>query len=203
MIKKTIVILANSVKHGNHCVAGKCTTSKSWARPVSNVNGAELTNDQSKYKNPHGEFTVKPKQKIEMQFLSHAPLLNQPENYLISAVRWEQRYRIEDIELEDYLDNPSSIWGVGDRVQYEDIKNGNKNIEQSLHLVKVGGLKLSKSDNHRRAEFSYKKIQYNLAATDPNFDKLFDEECEPQGILCISLGENFKGSCYKLVATIF
>ena len=42
MIKKTIVILANSVKHGNHCVAGKCITSKSWARPVFDVSGGEL-----------------------------------------------------------------------------------------------------------------------------------------------------------------
>jgi hypothetical protein len=203
MTKKTIVILANSVKHGNHCVAGKCTMTKSWIRPVSDISGAELTNDQSKYKNPHGEFTVKPKQKIEMLFSQHAPLLNQPENYLISNVKWEQRFRIEDNELEEYLDHPTSLWGVGDRVQYEDIENGNTTIEQSLYLVKVEDLRLSKPNNHRRAEFSYNGMQYSLAATDPNFDKFLNEECGFQGILCISLGENFRGSCYKLVATIF
>ena len=37
-----IVILAKSVKHGNHCVAGKCVRSKRWYRPVSTIDGEEL-----------------------------------------------------------------------------------------------------------------------------------------------------------------
>ena len=40
-MRKVIVVFANSVKHGKHCVAGKDVQSKKWIRPVSNAEGAE------------------------------------------------------------------------------------------------------------------------------------------------------------------
>ena len=42
-MNKTIVILANSVKHGKHCVAGKFIDTKQWIRPVANDSGKEIT----------------------------------------------------------------------------------------------------------------------------------------------------------------
>ena len=43
-----MVVFANSVKHGKHCVAGKLIDSNEWIRPEANDLGAELNNKQIK-----------------------------------------------------------------------------------------------------------------------------------------------------------
>ena len=204
MPKKIIVVLANSVKHQQHCVAGKCIITKKWIRPVANANGAELSHDQAKYENPYGKFNVKPKQKIEISLESHVPLPNQPDNYLIDNIRWQQKYVIEDHELSNYLDSPNDLWGQGDRVPFSVIENEEIIVTQSLYLVQVENLELYMNQyDKRRASFHYNGHAYDLAVTDPNFDTILNDEIEANGVLCISLGEEFEGNCYKLVATIF
>ncbi len=203
MINKTIAILANSVKHNQHCVAGKCIETGEWIRPVSTPEGGELSNEQSTFTNPHGKFIVKPMQKIIMDFDSHVPLIHQPENYLISPNLWRQNYRITDAELQQFLDKPDSLWGQSNRVDYNQILQKD-DIDQSLYLVKVDDLHLSKNnEGKRRATFSYNNINYELPVTDPNFDKILRDETEIQDIICVSLGEEYNGYCYKLIATIF
>lgn len=49
---ETIVIFANSVKHGQHCVAGKTVNGGKWIRPVADINGKELDHEQAKFSNP-------------------------------------------------------------------------------------------------------------------------------------------------------
>lgn len=204
MAKWNIVVLANSIKHHAHCVAGKCVTTKEWIRPVSNANGAELTHEQAKCKNPHGKFKVKPKQKIEIGVSQHAPLINQPENYIVDNSIWQQRYRIEDNELHHYLDTPEDIWGPGDRVLFSDIQNGTIVVTQSLYLVQVQNLNLHKNQfDKRRASFHYSGKDYDLAVTDPRFDAITTKNEPIIGVVCISLGGEFEGSCYKIVATVF
>lgn len=204
MINKTIVVLANSVKHHQHCVAGKCLSSGQWVRPVSTSEGAELTHDQSTYTNPHGSYIVKPKQKIEMVFASFVPLINQPENFLITDQRWIQQYKIDDNELSGFLDNPENLWGHGNRVNYLDITQNRITITDSLYLVQVENLRLYKNEyDKRRANFIYNGTSYDLPVTDPHFNKKASEIDGVLGILCVSLGEEYQGSCYKLVATIF
>ena len=202
---KTVVILANSVKHGKHCVAGKCVNTKQWIRPVSDNEGKELTNEHVSYINKYGKYVVKPKQKIEMNLIQGVPLVNQPENYLINNnSTWQQRYKIEDFELEQYLDHPLTLWGTSTNVSYNEVINGNINIEQSLYLVKVDNLELHINNiNKRRAKFTYNNIAYNLPVTDPQFDKIKSNNQQLLSILCLSLGECFNNNCYKIVATIF
>lgn len=203
-MNQTVVILANSVKHNQHCVAGKCLETKKWVRPVSDQTGKELNDDQASYTNKYGKFIVKPKQKIEMNLAQQVPLINQPENYLIDGSRWNQKYKISDYELDEFLDYPSSLWGKGTSVPYTKVMNGDMKIDQSLYLVKVEDLKLYiNSQNKRRAQFLYNNIGYDLPITDPQFDKIVSNNQELQGILCISLGECFNNNCYKIVATIF
>lgn len=204
MAQEEIVVLANSVKHRQHCVAGKCINTGRWIRPVSNVQGAELTHEQARYQNPYGTFEVKPLQRIRMGFLQPAPLPHQPENYLIDGSLWRQNYSIGAEELPSYLDGPDDLWGKENRVQYAQIALGSYSVNQSLYLVQVAGLRLyCGADGRRRAAFLYNGIGYDLAATDPKFDKIVRESQEVRGILCISLGEEYQGYCYKLVATIF
>jgi len=111
-----VVILANSIKHQQHCVAGKCSANGQWVRPVANPTGAELSHEQEQCQNPYGLFRAKPLQKIFMSFSAHAPLPHQPENHVTDGSRWRQNYRIRDAELEQYLDYPDDLWGKSDRV---------------------------------------------------------------------------------------
>ena len=203
MAQAEIVVLANSVKHGQHCVAGKCTLTGRWFRPVSSTHGSELNHDQASYQNPYGTFGVKPLQKIRMGFTQHVPLPHQPENYLIDDNRWMQNYSIVEADLPSYLDEPDNLWGEENRVQYAQITMRLHNVPQSLYLVRVEGLRLYNNGDRRRVSFIYNGITYDLAVTDPKFDEIVREQHETSGIICVSLGEEYQGYCYKLVATIF
>lgn len=205
-MKNTIVILANSVKHGAHCVAGKCIGTAQWVRPVSTPNGGALSNDQIKYENVHGTFFVKPLQNIEMTFSRAVPLINQPENFLITEDRWQQKFSTSPSSLSSYIDTPDSLWGSGDRVAFGDIESGRVIINQSLFLVKVSQLNLYKNGTHRRANFVYNGVPYDLAVTCPQFDFFLGAATAVNlgdRIVCISLGESFMDYCYKLIASIF
>lgn len=202
-MNKTLVIFANSVKHHQHCVAGKDILTKEWVRPVGDKNGCALKDEQVKCKNIYGKYPVKPLQKINIEFLQKAPLKQQPENYIISNKIWEQNYKIEREEIESFLNNPSNLWLDGisknDRVNYQLIQNNKIQITQSLYLIKVNNLKVDKQD--RRAIFSFNNSSYDLALTDPVFKDFKDTELKNK-YLVISLGEEFRGYCYKLVASI-
>lgn len=203
MTQAEIVILANSVKHGQHCVAGKCTTTGAWIRPVSNAQGAELSHEQAKCQNPYGIYGVKPLQKIRMGFSQHVPLTHQPENYLIDGNVWQQHYSIGLPDLYNYLDQPNDIWGLDNRVQHSLITSGIYSVAQSLYLIQVNELRLYTEDNRRRASFTYNGIDYDLAVTDPRFDDIVENNQAVNQILCVSLGEEYQGYCYKLVAAVF
>ncbi len=204
MTQIEVVVFANSIKHGQHCVAGKCVNTGKWIRPVSNQQGAELSHEQAKYQNPYGIYGVKPLQKIKMGFSHHVPLLHQPENFLIDGTRWKQNYSIGIADLSNYVDEPTDLWGNGNRVEYAQITNGRYTISQSLYLVQVEELELYHTDDgKRKAAFIYNDIHYELAVTDPMFDEIVTEDRDIQGVLCVSLGEEYLGYCYKLVAAIF
>lgn len=204
MPQTEVVVLANSIKHGQHCVAGKCVNTGRWIRPVSNLQGGELSHQQARIQNPHGTFSVKPLQKALIGLAQHAPLPHQPENYLIDNTVWVQNYLFDAGQLNTLLDTPVDLWGDGNRVDHALITAGFYQVHQSLYLVQVENLRLYYiDDNKRRASFSYRGIDYDLAATDPRFDEIVRDNLPTSGILCVSLGEQYQGYCYKLVATIF
>ena len=204
MQTRRVAIFANSIKHGQYCVAGKCLKTKEWVRPVGSRNGKELSKQQVLVSNRYGSFPVKPMQKVDMCLASHAPLINQPENYLVSnESQWVQHYRLSPSELAEFLDHPQDLWGTGNCISYGDIVKGAVQIRQSLYLVKVDQLSLFvNSFNKRRARFSYNGVEYLLPVTDRRFGALRNGDSTVQGVLCISLAEEFKGNCYKIVANI-
>lgn len=212
-MNETIVILANSVKNGEHCVAGKCLRTKKWFRPVADFNGKELTHQQIQVTNSgfNGTYDVKTLQKINMQFLQHVPLINQPENWLINPQwRWIQYYNLKPYELTNYLDYPESLWGNGNRLSFLDIQNHNLIINSSLYLIAVNNLELYYDPRYeypkRKARFSYNNHHYDLSVTDPHFDSIIQtRQTINSAVLCISLGQPFPvdNCCYKLVASIF
>lgn len=209
-ITKTIIIFAKSIKHGGYCIAGKSIDNpREWIRPVSTIDGGELKKHQCLCTNPLWEsqgnspYSCKVLQKIEMGFAQSAPLPNQPENHLVLDATWRHNYNIGQNDIIKYCDNPDSLWGDDNRVDYSSIVNGAFPIEQSLYLVKTKNLKLYKQTEKTRASFEYLNRHYDLPVTDSGFYDNIGGESKLQGILCVSLGENYDGYCYKIVAGIY
>jgi hypothetical protein len=50
-----VFILANSIKHGGYCVAGKDINTKHWIRIVGDQQGSELTLAQIAYTDINGK----------------------------------------------------------------------------------------------------------------------------------------------------
>jgi len=210
MFQKEIVILANSVKHGQHCVAGKDIKTKEWVRPVADTNGCELNSQQILCSNPHGDFYVRPLQKVKMALIQPVPLIHQPENWLISDQIWVQHYRIEQHEINLYVDNPKDLWldpsTSTDKVNYNNIINKNIIISQSLYFIKVENLNLYTIQQYektrKRAKFTYNNVIYDLAVTDPQINNADFNLIYFNKYLCVSLAGEFKGFSYKIVATV-
>ena len=198
----TIVILANSAKHGEHCVAGKSLTTREWVQLVGNAEGSALSREQASMTNHiPGDWLVKPLQKIVMNIGPAVPLRHQPENYICEP-GWVQNYSIRLPELPAYLDTPNSIWGPAPRLSEDEIASG-ADIEQSLYLVKVEDMELYKPDAARsRVTFRYNGIEYDLPSTCTDFNKILKGEKAHDNYVVVSLGENHKGYHYKIIATI-
>lgn len=204
MPQSEVVVLAKSIKHQKYCVAGKCVQTGQWIRPVSNLQGGELSNKQTQIKNPFGTFGVKVLHKAKIGLAQHAPLIHQPDNYLIDGTVWVQNYTFNAANLNTLLDTPNDLWGPSHRLDYAQIVAGLHNISQSLYLVKVDDLNLYYGvGGNRRVSFTYGGINYDLPSTDPQFGNIVSKNLPTSGILCVSLGEQFQGYCYKIVATIF
>ncbi len=187
MIEKTVVIFANSVKRHQHCVAGKDVKTKKWIRAVADESGKELANSQICVKNPYGIYEVQPLQRVEIKFIKHAPLPNQPENYVVSNDIWIQRYKIYRDEIKEYLDYPHNLWidniSDNDKVDYRFIENGVLSIYQSLYLIEVEKIHIYWYDRshlgrtpQRRGRFRYKGIVYDLPITDPKFSEFYEKK---------------------------
>lgn len=205
-MKREIIIFASSLKNGARCVAGKCTASGEWIRPVGDNKGKALTNSQITVKNRKNQiWKLKNLQKAEISFSSHVPLINQPENYLIDGSQWIDKYRISTQDIYNYLDIPNNLWGNGDKVSYNSIQKNNP-IQSSLYLVGVSNLRLYTRYGKRRGQFIYNGQQYDFACTALEFDDILQNRTVidyASAILCISLGEPFNGDCFKLIAAIY
>jgi hypothetical protein len=208
---KTVLILANSIKHKGHCVAGKELATNTWIRFVGDENGKELSKEQIKYTNSYGEYSTTPLKVLKVEVSKKCALSHQPENYLITGSKWEQvnPYKYDCI-TSGLLDTPINLWGITDSVADSDISGKKIVITQSLYLVKVSNLitdcQLDANDKKkRRIRFTYGGVNYNLAVTDPKFDEIHAGKVHHNSILCISLGELFEATNkhYKIIAGVY
>lgn len=209
---KDILILANSIKHGGKCIAGRDINTDEWFRIVSTADGDQIPSNIAKYNNCYGTQNLYPLKVIRVHYTSTVPLPAQPENILNDTTHiWEQvdPYRKDISELNDFLEYPADLWGTGNSINDADVMSGAININQSLYLVKVEQLELlrvvEEEKTRRRAKFVYNGVEYYFPVTDPSFDRIYNGESPQHSILCISLGENFSANNrhYKIVAGIF
>ena len=214
---KKIICLANSRKLSGRCVAGKEVLASGygcWIRPISARPSAEVSEDERRYENG-----TEPKllDIVEIPIIGASPHLHQSENYVIdAAATWLKKGEVPLSEVRNLLDKPSSLWvngdssrfGLNDRVR-QDLAS---KLTNSLLLIEPEGATImvqqeGTSKRRVRAEFKYQGAAYRLIVTDPLAEQVFLGK--PNGKyplknvnFCVSLAEEFDGSCYKLVAGV-
>lgn len=188
---KTFVTLANSVRIGSHCIAGRELTGHegqwfwgSWIRPVSQHGEGEVSTQECLCTD--GTLPVS-LDMVEITLLSKQDCPSQPENYIIdTSVRWRKIGTITPASLAVIEEKPPSLWAQpgtrSDRIHSSQAV-GSLVPFQSLYLIRPDNLLFriwedmdefkGKPRKHRRAIFNYGNVDYNLAITDPTMDSRY------------------------------
>lgn len=209
-MKKEVAILTKSSKFKGYCVAGIDINTGEWVRFVSDneqVHGALSTYDIS-----YADGRIcKPLDVVSVDIVRAAPLVHQPENYLIDSREYWRK--IGECTLFDVLDvhpaehRPYVYENTNPYVDDEEINN----IDYSLTLVHVSSLMISQITNFNsrpktKASFFYNGKWYNnMSVTDPDFYSVLNGTGFANAYLVISLPDTpFLVNCYyKFVAQIF
>ncbi|MGN0732024.1 MAG: dual OB domain-containing protein [Treponema sp.] len=186
-----------------HCL--KDFDSKKWFRLVSDANGSAVPYEKAVFLNDYGgPYPLIPLKVVSIPIDKKSPILGQPENIILGdgLINQVDPFVVNDIS--DFIDSPNDLWSDGESISDSNVSN----ITQSLYLIKPETAKLKKETKtidgklKRYVSFRYNMIEYKLPCTDPKFDSLLKEINFTVQALCISLGENFNGYHYKIVATI-
>lgn len=220
-MKTTIemLCLANSVKHNARCLAGVRLDTGGWIRPVSDEDGSGLLPEQ--YMTASGHVPT-PLDTVKFEVRKQHPKYHQPENWIVSGKTWEL--------VETEVDN-SQLLALNSAVQREgDVISDEQDfiakheladiaVPNSLTVLHPTDVKFwikEQDDGPKpRADFSFDGVEYSMPITEPAWreraaagddaslpspDDIADSE---KLLFTISLGENYEGNCYKLIAAVF
>lgn len=192
MIVKRIVILANSIKNQNRCIAGRelwfsrgVHRLGPWVRPVTAVGKGEIAMDQSAL--PDGSQPAI-MDIIDVPVLEHANDPTQPENWRLATDKpWRRVTTVPAVPLQLLREEPANLWiefnQDTDRISAAAVAAGG--ISASLFLIQPRKFRLvarierdgpyGKEHRRRRAVFEFGRERYNLSVTDPTVDaRYFD-----------------------------
>jgi Dual OB-containing domain len=228
MIRKSLFVLANSMKRNERCVAGRelvmvngQTVVSSWVRPVSARGDGELTHAERVIAQTRAEVAVG--DILEVGLVRPASDPTQPENWVIfGRGDWmDVRGSHRPPSLDELEEQPTALWldpaTSTDRVRAAWVAENPP--PQSLYViraerlvVKLGSDPLGKPSY--RCRFDYCGLQYyNMGLTDPKARRKLDPQVPRAGDspvdvpvgtvrVCVSLARPFQGFHYKVVATI-
>ena len=227
---KRIIILANSVKKREHCIAGRevierrgVVTYGDWIRPVSRRGEGELSWSDCRF--PDGK-TPKIFDVVDIPLEAHEGSASQPENWFIDPTRHWKKVDFDDEDIPPVnVDVPDTLWidpgGRNDRIAPDALAR--IKCKQSLYLVNVTQFRIQigwkewegRHTRRRRALFRYRGRDYDFSLTDPMMDKNCSPFPQPtegtktirlgsgsNQVLCVSLAPPFLGFHYKIVATV-
>ncbi|HEV2618948.1 MAG TPA: hypothetical protein VGU23_03305 [Acidobacteriaceae bacterium] len=217
-MRKTIMCLANSYKHGGRCIAGIDLDSNAWIRLGGNSPDGALC--PAEYVLDDGS---EPRllDLIEVELHYALPSAAHPEDWQIAPVRWRLIHRpASPAQLQAVTasaDKATTILrGYCDRMSADEIRQ--KPMQSSLALVCPSDLhwwiRGEGTKRKYRALFRRHHVTYDFALTDPRWLERLD--LLPAGIyphatfagpagetwLTVSLSEPFHGWHYKLVAAV-
>jgi hypothetical protein len=215
METKTIIVLANSIKHKpNRCIAGvDYLGSGHWIRPVGLVGEGELDSAITLLDDGTQPSLL---DIIEIQLADKAECLLQPENwYVQNGASWKRHAdgKCSKDVLLSIVETPDNLWlqpgYKTDRVSHNYL-NGHPPYH-SLNLIKISKAKLNKEGKSARLYFVYHGANYALKVTDPNVHAILNGSSSidiEEAIICVSLcpswHNDFAGEDqhFKVVASI-
>ena len=217
--RRTVCILANSRKRAGRCIAGKETFGGfRWIRPVSEREHEEVSEYERQYEDGSDPRVL---DIVDVPLLKQRPRDYQQENWLLDPNSyWQKIGRAAEKALRRFVDPIEPLWinghhttnGKNDKIPL----STEKNLRSSLRLVQADRLRLSvfkpgeafgNSKRRVQGRFQHAGAHYQLWITDPIFERVYlakpDGEYEiDECYLTISLGEPFRGACYKLAAAV-
>jgi hypothetical protein len=219
-----IICLANSRKMLGRCVAGKIVDANgafgTWVRPVSDRTEKEL----SVY-DRHYEGSIEPAllDVMNITFLRRDTHDYQPENHLIDPnFYWSRSGQLTYAQARRAVDaSQSDLWGLSPdssyHGQYDRIPLASASsfgyslkfiaVDDLTIRVRAEGSAFGDMKKKLRGYFTYANINYALTVTDPTIERNFLSRTEGtysvgSALLCVSLGEPYKGHAYKLIASV-
>jgi len=219
---KTFICLANSRKTSGRCIAGKEYKNNSiggWIRPISERENHEISELDRRYEDGS---TAQVFDIINISLKAKANHPAQVENYTIDdGYYWSKQGRFSG-NLNELLDTPTSLWangyssynGANDRVPVTSVLTPCQSLyfisPQNLRIiVKVESAEFGNAKKKVRADFHYSGTNHIISITDPEIERVYLAQgigtYTPTGriYITVSLGEEWDGYYYKLVAGFF
>lgn len=218
---KRIVCLANSRKLHGRCIAGIELAGNEplgWIRPVSDREHQEVSEYERQYEDGSDPQLL---DVIDIPLRSHLPNDYQQENWLLDSERyWKKAGVFEWGRLKEMAETGGDLWrngfstynGENDKISLEKATEETNSLKliyvDRLHLsVFAPGADFGNTKRRVQAKFHLSGCRYALWVTDPRIERPY--LAKPDGdyqfgecYLTISLGEPYKGDCYKLVAAV-
>ena len=174
---KRIVCLANSLKTGGSCIAGKEVRRRgygAWIRPVSERPTAEVSFAECRYENNSAPRLL---DIVDVPLLNAAPQHHQTENHVIDAsVRWVRSGELPWEQVAQLRDRPATLWinsqhtsaGHYDCISQDEAAT----LHDSLALIRPENFNVRVGTSYwtgrpsYRGVFEYNGTHYNLSVTD-------------------------------------
>lgn len=218
---KRIVCLANSRKLSGRCIAGRELHGEQagdWIRPVSKREGQEVSEYERQYEDGSDPRVL---DVTDVPVVKPVPDEWQCENWLLDdewywrkagCYSWFDLPALVDPEEPLWLDGFSTANGCNDQIPLPAMDR----VKSSLRLFEVDELTLKVfapgeafGNRKRRVQgrFRHAGKHYFLWVTDPVCErhylgKLDGDYRIGRCFLTVSLGEQFRGHCYKLIAAV-
>jgi len=187
-------------------------------RPVSDRPSEEVSERERQYEDGSDPQVL---DIVDVPLLKPNPKAFQSENWLLDPkTYWAKHGELKWSRLATFADPAGPLW-INGRSTYNGINDempleaANK-LNSSLKLIHVTSMELKVfapkqafGDSKRRVQGSFQlaKQKYALWVTDPRWEKEYlamdnGDYAIGGSYLTISVGESFKGCCYKLIAAI-
>lgn len=206
-MRRDVIILANSRKMGNRCIAGIDRETGEWVRPVYEAGdqGVPLSVRQVEGVEP-GLLDI-----VSIPLAGDGPHRDiQPENCRILKGAWKKVGKASVQQVAKYCQRGGLILHNADRrIHIDELRLVPEKEKRSLCLVRVHvafsteGTRRGKRVN---AQFKHGKNEYFIPVTDFEYERRFPAygTAEADCLLTISLGTPYKldNCCYKFVAGV-
>lgn len=215
-MKTTFICLANSKKYGERCISGivvektdsghlnvlKENNRPKWIRPVSNIQHGEIPATLVK--------DIKILDIVELKIIQNCPKGYQSEDVLFrtNSLKTASSINPSKNNLNKLIDisYPMIFGNTGKAVSVEHISE----LDYSLTFIKPQNFEVYEKcyefDKQIRGRFTYNGTHYDLPITDVHFLRTLNNSIpffnQDNVYLTISLGIEFKGWHYKLIAGV-